>query len=151
MEKIIMLVAAAVFLLIMGSHHALAAEKTADEPSLYEQLGGEKAVDAAVDIFYQKVLADDRVNGYFEGVDMQRQAAMQKGFLTFAFGGPNYYAGRDLRAAHVHLVKQGLNDSHFDIIVEHLGTTLEELGVPKELIQQVAAVADSVRDDVLNK
>jgi hemoglobin len=151
MKKVIMLIAAAVFLVIVGSHHALAEEKTPAEPSLYEQLGGEEAVDAAVDLFYQKVLADDRVNGYFEGVDMQRQAAMQKGFLTFAFGGPNHYAGRDLRAAHVHLVKQGLNDSHFDVIVEHLGATLEELGVPEELIQRAADIANSVRNDVLNK
>jgi len=29
--------------------------------SLYEKLGGEAAVDAAVDIFYRKVLADDRI------------------------------------------------------------------------------------------
>lgn len=32
--------------------------------SLYERIGGEAAVDAAVDIFYRKVLSDDRVNGF---------------------------------------------------------------------------------------
>ena len=108
-------------------------------------------MDAAVDLFYKKVLADDRVNGFFKGVDMTRQHAMQKGFLTFAFGGPNNYAGRDLRAAHTHLVQRGLNDSHFDIIIEHLGAALTELGVKPELIQKAADVANSVRKDVLNK
>jgi hemoglobin len=121
------------------------------EPSLYEQIGGEKAIDAAVDLFYKKVLADDRVNGFFKGVDMDRQRRMQKGFLTFAFGGPNAYAGRDLRTTHAHLVTKGLNDKHFDIIIEHLGATLKELGVKDELIKKAADVANSVRKDVLNK
>lgn len=119
--------------------------------SLYEQLGGAAAVDAAVDLFYEKVLADSRVNGFFAGVDMNRQRAMQKAFLTFAFGGPNAYQGRDLTAAHAHLVARGLNDSHFDIIVEHLGTTLKELGVKDALIKHAAEVANSVRGDILGK
>jgi len=122
-----------------------------DKPSLYDQLGGEEAIDAAVDKFYEKVLADDRVNGFFKGVDMDRQRAMQKAFLTFAFGGPNAYEGRDLRAAHAHLVARGLNDTHFDVILEHLGGTLKELGVKEDLIKHAADVANSVRDDVLNK
>ena len=132
---------------------APAAEAAAQpaEPSLYEQLGGEKAIDAAVDKFYDKVLADDRVNSFFKGVDMDRQRRMQKGFLTFAFGGPNAYAGRDLRTAHAHLVAKGLTDKHFDIILEHLGATLKELGVKDELIKHAAEVANSVRKDVLNK
>ena len=48
--------------------------------SLFEQLGGEAAIDAAVDLFYQKLLADERVDGFFEGVDMKKQARMQKAF-----------------------------------------------------------------------
>ncbi|MCI5123618.1 MAG: group 1 truncated hemoglobin [Candidatus Electrothrix sp. AR5] len=117
--------------------------------TLYEQLGGEKAVDAAVEIFYKKVLADSRVNEFFKGIDMERQRKMQKGFLTFAFGGPNNYTGRNLRAAHAHLVAKGLNGKHFSIVIEHLGSTLKELGVKDELIQQAAKVASSVRNDIL--
>ena len=64
--------------------------------SLYERLGGANAVNAAVDIFYRKVLADDRVNGFFDDVDMDRQIAKQKGFLTMAFGGPNSYTGKSM-------------------------------------------------------
>lgn len=123
----------------------------AGQQSLYDQLGGAPAIDAAVKGFYKKVLADSRVNGFFKGVDMNRQIAMQKAFLTFAFGGPNAYQGRDLTAAHAHLVARGLNDSHFDVIVEHLGATLKELGVKDELIAHAAKVANSVRGDILGK
>ena len=138
---------------IAGSAQPAEAKVEAEEPqpTLYEQLGGEPAVKAAVDGFYVKVLADDRVNGFFEGVDMDRQRAMQTAFLTVAFGGPNAYEGKDLRAGHAHLVAKGLNDTHFDIILEHLGTTLKELGVKDELIQQAADVANSVRGDILGK
>ena len=83
---------------------------------------------------------------------MKRQAGMQKAFLTFAFGGPNNYSGRGLKAAHAKMVEEmGLNDSHFDAVVELLGATLTELGIADDLIGQAAAVAESVRDDVLGR
>ena len=119
--------------------------------SLYDRLGGEAAVNAAVDIFYRKVLADDRISDFFDGVDMDRQAAKQKAFLTMAFGGPNNYTGEDMRKGHAHLVARGLNDSHFDAVVEDLGTTLKELGVSDDLIGEVAAIAETTRNDVLGK
>jgi hemoglobin len=75
----------------------------------------------------------------------------QKAFLTMAFGGPHNYSGKSLRNGHAHLVQIGLNDSHVDAIIEILGTTLREMGVPEDLIQQVAAIAESVRNDVLNR
>ncbi len=119
--------------------------------SLFEDLGGAAALDAVVDAFYQKVLADDRVNGFFDSTDMERQARKQKSFLTFAFGGPNKYTGKNMRDGHAHLVERGLDDSHVDAIIEILGTTLQEFNVPAEKIQEVAAIAESVRDDVLGR
>jgi hemoglobin len=119
--------------------------------SLYEQLGGQAAVDAAVDLFYRRVLADDRINLFFDGVDMDRQIAKQKAFLTMAFGGPHNYTGLDMRTGHAHLVARGLNDSHFDAVAENLSETLKELGVSQELIDQVMAIAGSTRNDVLGR
>ncbi len=119
--------------------------------SVYERIGGEGAVNAAVDLFYRKVLADDRINSFFEGTDMEKQAAKQKAFLTMALGGPNNYTGADMRKGHAHLVERGLNDAHFDAVMEHLGATLKELGVADDLIGEAAAIAESTRNDVLGK
>lgn len=119
--------------------------------SLYDELGGGPAIEAAVDIFYRKVLGDDRIARFFEGIDMDRQAAKQKAFLTMVTGGPANYSGKDMRAGHAHLVAQGLNDSHFDAVVEHLGATLTELGVTDDKIGKVAALCESVRADVLGR
>jgi len=119
--------------------------------SLYEKLGGEAAVNAAVDIFYGKVLADNRIKHFFANTDIERQAQKQKAFLTLAFGGPQSYSGKNMREGHAHLVKQGLNDSHFDVVVELLGSTLKELGVSQDLISEVAAIAETTRRDILSK
>ncbi len=116
--------------------------------SLYEQLGGEPAMDAAVTLFYQKVLDDPRVNGFFKAVDMNKQRQRQKTFLTLAFGGPGNYNGKGMSEAHQKLVDRGLNDGHFDAIIEHLGATLKELGVAAPLIGQAAKIAESVRNDI---
>lgn len=119
--------------------------------TLYERIGGQGAVDAAVEIFYRKVLSDDRVNTFFDGVDMDKQINKQKGFLTMVFGGPNNYTGKDMREGHKHLVARGLNDSHVDAIVELLGATLKELGVADADISEIAGIANSVRNDILNR
>ena len=118
---------------------------------LFEQLGGREAVEAAVDNFYRRVQSDDRVSHFFGGVDMNRLRTKQKAFLTMAFGGPHNYSGKSLRNGHAHLLQMGLDDSHVDAIIEILGSTLREMGVQEDLIQQVAAIAESVRNDVLNR
>lgn len=117
--------------------------------SLFERLGGQEAVNVAVDIFYRKMLTDDRVSYFFDDVDMEQQILKQKGFLTMVFGGPNKYTGKSMREGHAHLLKRGLNDTHVDIVIEHLGATLNQLGVHEDDIKEVAAIANSVRDDVL--
>lgn len=120
--------------------------------SLYERIGGEPAVNAAVDKFYEKVLADDRIKHFFVDVDMAKQHRMQKGFFTFAFGGPANYSGKGMQAAHRRLVtEKGLNDSHYDAVMENLGATLVELGVPDDMIAEAAGIAESVRDAVLGR
>lgn len=119
--------------------------------TLYERIGGPEAVNIAVENFYRKVLVDDRISHFFDGVDMDAQIAKQKGFLTMVFGGPHHYSGQNMREGHRHLVARGLDDSHVDAVIELLGQTLQELGVAEADIAEVAAIANSVRDDVLDR
>lgn len=116
--------------------------------SIYEKIGGEAAVNAAVDIFYRKVLVDDRISEFFDTVDMEAQHAKQKAFLTMAFGGPNNYSGKDMREAHKNM---NLTEEHFNAVAENLVETLNELNVPEEDINAIVEVCLSVKDDVLNK
>ena len=117
--------------------------------SLYQKLGGQAAIDAAVELFYTKVLVDERVKHYFEDVNMTKQKRKQKAFLSAALGGPIPWTGTDMRTAHADL--HGLNDSHVEAIGGHLKATLEELKVSKELIDQTLAIVETTRNDVLNR
>ncbi len=123
-------------------------------PTLYEKLGGAAAVELAVERFYDRVLADERVSHFFAGLDMARQKQHQTAFMTYAFGGASHWDGRPMRQAHADLVQRlGLSDQHFDAIAEDLVATLQELEVAEPLIQEVVAVvgAASHRNDVLNR
>jgi truncated hemoglobin YjbI len=116
---------------------------------LFDLLGGAPGIGAAAEVFYRKVLADPLLSPYFDDVDMDRQIAKQAAFLTMALGGPNSYTGADLRTAHARLA--GLGDEHFDRVIGHLAATLRELGVPEPEIASAGAIAESTRDQVLNR
>lgn len=99
-----------------------------------------------VDQFYKKVLVDDRVKDFFAQTDMNKQRKHQTNFICFALGGPKQYTGRAMRVAHANM---GLEDMHFDAIVELLGQTLAENGVTQEDIKAIADKIEGLRDDVL--
>ena len=120
----------------------------AREDSLYQKLGGKAAIDAVVDAFYVKVLADDRVKHFFDDVSMDKQRRKQKDFLSAAFGGPLPWTGKDMRKAHVGM---GLTEEHFNAIAENLVNTLKDFKVKQELIDQVVAIALTTKDDVLGR
>ena len=122
--------------------------------TLYEKLGGEKTVKLVVEKFYERVLNDDRINHFFEQVDMLKQKMHQIDFLTYAFEGSERYRGSTMREVHQKLVQEkGLSDEHFNAFIEDLVETLKELEISPALIEEALAVAGSVehRNDVLNK
>ena len=121
-------------------------------PTLFERIGGEAAIEAAVVTFYEKVMADPTLAHFFEHMDMGAQIKKQIAFMTTAFGGADGYTGKDLRTAHAKLVKErGLNDAHFDAIAVHLRDTLEELGVDESTNAEVIAIVGATRNDVLDR
>ena len=114
---------------------------------IFVSLGGEAAIDAVVERFYDILLADDRVSGLFANTDMKHQRAMQKMFLNHVFGGKQY-DGKNMRDAHSRL---SLTDDHFNAVAEDLIRTLNELGVPQDKIDAVMAVVATTKNDVLGR
>jgi hemoglobin len=116
--------------------------------SLYQRLGGKAAINAAVDLFYTKVLADERVNHFFEDTNMKAQHRKQKEFLSHALGAPTPWTGKDMRKAHENL---DLKEEDFNAIAENLQATLKELKVDDKLIAEVMAIVATTKKDVLNQ
>ena len=119
--------------------------------TLYDRIGGEHTLNAAIDSYYSKVLGDDRINFFFDGVSMDRQIGKLKLFLKVAFGGGTVYTSGNLKKVHKPLLDRGLNDTHVDIILVHMAESLREIGVAEELIRESTETIDSYRDDVLGR
>lgn len=119
--------------------------------SLYEKVGGQPVMETLVEVLYRKVLEDEHISGFFDDVCMHYQRYKLRVFLTMVLGGPVQFTGKDLRSAHARLVENGLTDSHFDRLLTHLRSTLENLALREHEIDQVLAVTESWRSEVLGR
>lgn len=113
---------------------------------LYHRLGGADAIEAVVDEFYDRVLADDRVAHFFDDVDMSQQRAHQTQFISAVAGGPVEYTGKEMEEAHAHL---DISHDDFDVIAELLAASLEAFDVADSDQEAVLGAVESYRDDVV--
>lgn len=116
--------------------------------TLYDKLGGEEAITAVVNYFYELVLADDTVNHFFRNTDMEKQRKHQAKFIGFALGGPNQYTGASMAKAHAGM---DLSEEHFNAIATHLHDALAHFNVGADEINQVLAKVSTLKDDILHK
>jgi hemoglobin len=105
------------------------------QSSLYEIIGGEAALSPVVDDFYDRVLADPELRGFFAGTNMTRLKGRQVEFFAAALGGPLPYTGPSLRDAHR---GRGIESKHFDLVAGHLVAALGAAGVPPDVIDRIA-------------
>jgi hemoglobin len=117
-----------------------------EEVSLYDAIGGRAALVAAVDVFYRRVLADPELGPFFPAGVGERHRAYLTTFLGEALGGPRRYRGPDIAAAHRGL---GISDVHFVRVAGHLVATLDELGVPRHLTDQIIGIVATLQPAVV--
>jgi hemoglobin len=115
-------------------------------PSHYDRIGGAASVKTAVQMFYDRVLADQELVGYFEKTNMEEQRRHMVLMLTKVLGGPDNYAGRGLAEAHQPL---NIPVAHYALVGGHLIGTLTELGVPADILDDVQDVLAAVQDQVV--
>jgi len=115
--------------------------------SIFERLGQEQGIRAAVDDFYGRVVGDPQLTQYFDGVDLRKLRGHQTALLVQVTGGPAAYSGRDLAAAHDRL---GITPEDFDRVVGHLVATLTSFGVAAEDIGSVGEALGAHRDEIVS-
>ena len=116
--------------------------------TLYDRLGGSDGIDAVVEEFYDRVLADESLAHFFEDTDTDALRDHQRAFLTMVAGGPDEYDGPDMRAAHGHL---DIGESDFEKVATHLDDALRAKGVPDQEREAVMAEVAGLEDDVLDR
>ena len=114
--------------------------------SIFERLGQEQGIRAAVDDFYERVVGDPELADYFEDVDLRKLRAHQTALLVQVTGGPAVYSGRDLAVAHERL---GITPEDFDRVVGHLVATLTSFGVSAEDIGSIGEALGAHRDEIV--
>ena len=143
-------------------------EPAADQnATLYDRLGGEKGVQAIVDDFVARAMADPRVNWERKGVtkggwfrrnkpvewkpsddDVAKMKKHIMQFITLATGGPATYEGRDMKEVHAGL---HISNAEFDASVGDLKVTLDKLGVPNDEQKELLAIVESTRPQVVTQ
>jgi hemoglobin len=116
------------------------------EQPLYHRLGGDEAITAVVDEFYERVLADDRLAPMFEEVDMDALRAHQAQFISSVTGGPVDYTGADMHAAHQHL---DVTHDQFALVATHLRESLEAFDVADEDVDTVLSVVGDLEAQIV--
>jgi hemoglobin len=101
--------------------------------TLFDRVGGKRALLAAVAVFQHRAVADPRTRRICRNVDLYAQAQRQILFLSWALGAPGKYQARDLLEA---LAFGTLQPTHeqLDALFAHLEAALEELELDPELV-----------------
>ena len=135
--------------LALSSMTMLAAKK----PSLYDNLGGKKAIKAVVDEFVGRVAADTRINAFFkETASNPKRLASFKAKLVDqiceASGGPCKYTGKTMKAAHMGM---GVGGADFGALVEDLVGALDKFKVKEADKNALLGVLGPMKSDIVEK
>src|SRR5215475_13248232 len=112
----------------------------------YERVGGGPAVKQVVDRFYELIMADDELVGFFKDTEMAQLKRHQVLLISQVLGGPANYDGRDLQQAHA-----GMDIGRQDYlkVVSYLVQTMVEAGVDPAIIGRVGEALAATEQDVV--
>jgi hemoglobin len=120
--------------------------------SLYDRLGGTYSISAVVDDFIDRIMIDPRLNAN-PLVDEAHHRAPRSGFkylvtemMYWATGGPQQYTGKSMSDSHAHLK---ITPPEWDAFMDDLNQTLAKFQVPVQEQQEVVAIVESTRDDIV--
>jgi hemoglobin len=114
--------------------------------TVYSQIGGHEALEAVVEVFYERVLADPELAGFFTGTNMSRLKGRQVEFFAAALGGPEPYTGAPMRQVHQ---GRGITMHHFNLVAGHLSASLTVAGVPAEIVEQTLGAIAPLSSDIV--
>lgn len=121
------------------------------EKSLYQRLGGYEAISAVVNDFAGKLFTDPKVGAFFKGMgDDTKQSFIQKNInlVCNVTGGPCKVLSRPAKTVHTGL---GITEADFNVVANHLVDTLDAFKVPAPEKQELLAIIDSLKPDIVER
>lgn len=125
----------------------MTAEEKKEDQFLLDRIGGEAALEAAVDEFYLRVISDNTLGHFFDGITIESLKEHQRKFLRIALTKipESFDVEQFMFSKHRKLFLIGLNESHFDTVAGHFVGTLEMLQVSKPLIDEAVGIIAPLR------
>lgn len=125
----------------------LARFRKPEPATIYERIGGHEALEAVVDDFYVRVLADPALSGFFAGTNMNRLKGKQVEFFAAALGGPEPYTGAPMKQIHQ---GRGIAMHHFSLVAGHLADALSAAGVPSATVTDILAAIAPLAPEIVS-
>lgn len=100
---------------------------SADDDTLYQDMGGKPVMDKLVDASVDLYLADPRIKDIFSESNIDRIRAELKDQFCAIAGGPCRYTGHTMEATHKGL---HLTNANFNALVEDLQTAMDSCNIP---------------------
>jgi hemoglobin len=129
----------------------LAGSAGAEEKSLYQRLGGYDAIAAVSDEFIGRLASDEQEKRFFVGISTDSKKQIRQLLVDLvckSTGGPCYYIGRDMKAAHA---GAGITKSDWDRSLKIFSEVLDKFKVPATEQQELAALLVPLEKDVVDK
>jgi hemoglobin len=118
------------------------------EERLFDRMGGEAKLKAAVDELVEVMLADERINFVFAQTDLKKFKHLLYTQLCELAAGPCIYDGRDMRTAHA---KLPITNAHFNALAEDLYIAFERVGISYSLQNEMIALLAPMQRDIVRK
>ncbi len=116
--------------------------------ALYQELGRSEGITKVVDLFFQRLNADARINTLFANVDHDDLRRLVIEQMCEATGGPCKYTGRLMEEAHSGL---NLTNKDFDAFVQDLVTAMNEAKVAGPTQKKLLAILGPMRPQVVGQ
>ncbi len=115
------------------------------EESLYQQLGGQEAVESITKNLLDRILTNPKIDFLFKETDREDLHIKIVNQVCMETGGPCDYEGLDMVEAHSGM---DIKYSEFDVFVEDFILAMEDANIPFRLQNKVLAVFAPMREDI---
>ncbi|MFM7330311.1 MAG: group I truncated hemoglobin [Brachymonas sp.] len=117
------------------------------DDSLYQAFGGKAGMAALMDEFHKDLMADKRMQPFFEKTKAAQFKDSLGNQLCQVSGGPCQYKGPDMNTAHGQM---DINKAHFNALVEVLQKSMATRGIPFAAQNRMLGLLAPMHRDIIN-